>query len=72
MSCFMKETNIALIRNYRSSDPTECALLTKNIKKEQFHSLYSYISSHSVPMTFDGTDSWSILTEEEFSLQEKN
>lgn len=65
------ETNIALIRNYRSSDPTECALLTKNIKKEQFHSLYSYISSHSVPMTFDGTDSWSILTEEEFSLQEK-
>jgi hypothetical protein len=22
-------------------------------------------------MTFDGTDSWSILTEEEFSLQEK-
>ena len=65
------ETNIALIRNFISSNPTKCVLLTKSIKKEQFHSLSSYVNNHSVPMTFNGTDSWSILSSEALSLQYK-
>ena len=65
------ETNIAFIRKFKSSNPTRCTLLSKNINKEQFHSLYSYEVTHYSPMVFKGTDSWSIISAEELSLQEK-
>ena len=65
------ETNIAFIRKTKSSCPTRCTILSNNIKKEKFDSLYSYSTSNFVPMVFCGTDSWSIMTAEEVSLQEK-